>query len=93
MSEDKVKQLVWDYQISPSDFLEILKGKKAEGWLNQDWAISRVLEHLNYYDAISLVPLKTLAKRWISVKSKIFSDSIRKGYEFVLQKHSLPPTR
>lgn len=90
MTQSKIKQLVWDYKISPSEFIKILNGENRKGWPDQDWAIARVLTHMNYYDATSLIPLDLLAKRWQFIKPKLFSKAIKNGYEFVLRRHSLP---
>ena len=92
MDEALFKQLVWDYKMTSGEFVEILTGQKQNGWFNQDWAISRVLENLNYYEAMSLVPFKTLANRWESVKPRLFVQSIKDGYEFVLHRHALSVT-
>lgn len=60
--QDNYKQLVWDYNLTKSEFEEILKGKKVVGNFDQNWAIVRVLENLNYYDAMKLIPI--LSDRW-----------------------------
>ena len=87
MTEDKFKQLVWDYDLSLNDFKTILLGEKQIGSFDQDWAVSRVLENLNYYDAMDLVPYEILKNRWSQVKGKIFNKSIKDGYEFLLQRY------
>jgi len=87
MTKDEYKQLVWDYDLSPDDFTKILSGKKEIGTFNQDWAISRVLENLNYYDAMTLVPYATLKNRWDYIKGKLFNKAIKNGYEFLLQRY------
>lgn len=89
MDNTTFKQVVWDYKMTPGEFVEILEGKKQNGWFNQDWAISRVLENLNYYEAMSLVPINILLDHWKFVKSRIFAQSIKDGYEFVLHRHAL----
>lgn len=72
MKASLYKQLVWDYQLSQSDFEQILAGENSLGKLDQSWAISRVLENLNYYDAMSLVSLDTLKQNWPAVEGKLF---------------------
>ena len=89
MPPDTYKQLIWDYKISPAEFDSILSGQSELGSLNQAWAISRVLENINYYDAIKLVSLDVIKKNWSKVKPKLFKKAIKDGYEFVLQRHSL----
>ena len=93
MNTAAYQQVMWDYNLPLAEFEAILRGQKAEGSLDQDWAIARVLENLNYYDAIELVPVSLLKSRWEVVKKKLFKDSIKKGYEFLLQRHAVSNTR
>jgi len=90
MDAAKYQQVVWDYNLPQSEFEAILSGQRVEGSLDQDWAIARVLENLNYYEAMSIVPYDLLKERWESVRRKLFKDSIKRGYEFVLQRYSVP---
>lgn len=90
MKSDQYKQLVWDYNLSKKEFGDILTGKKTIGSLDQSWAISRVLENLNYYDAMNLVTLDQLKSNWSNVKSKLFKNYIKNGYEFLLQRYAVP---
>ena len=87
MTQDTYKKLVWDYQLSQDDFNSILLGEKKVGTFDQDWAISRILENLNYYDAMALVPYATLRERWAFIKGKLFNSAIKDGYEFLLQRY------
>ena len=57
--------------------------------MNQSWAIVRVLENLNYYDAMNLISLKVLRDNWNKVKGQLFNNSIKNGYEFLLQRYSV----
>ncbi len=88
-----IKKIIWDYNISEQDFLDYLYGKKENGWFNQEWAIIRALERLNYYELKELVPLKLLLEKWEAIKYKIWRKDIRDGIEFVLRRNSIPITR
>lgn len=85
----KFNQLVWDYRLTPAEFESILFGKTSRGTFTQSWAITRVLENLNYYDAISLVPPSLLQTKWSEIRPKLFQPAIIKGYEFLLHRYSL----
>ena len=87
MTQDTYRKLVWDYNLPRDDFEKILSGDKKVGTFDQDWAISRVLENLNYYDAMTLVSLAVLRERWGFVKGKLFNKTIINGYEFLLQRY------
>jgi hypothetical protein len=39
---------LWDYDIDEKQFRTILAGRVSYGWLNQDWAIVRLLEYAPY---------------------------------------------
>ncbi len=83
------RQLIWEYKMTAEEFFAILEGRKTKGWFTQDWAIARVLENVNYYDAKSLVPLDVLQRRWDTVRSKLFHPSLQKGYDLVLHQKAL----
>lgn len=92
MKRDVYKKLVWDYNLTPDEFEKILLGKK-NGNFDQDWAISRVLSNLHYYDAMHIVPYSVLKKRWSSIKGKLFNKTIRDDYEFLLHRYPVSITR
>lgn len=93
MTPDMYTKLVWDYNLPFEDFNKILLGEKKVGSLDQDWAISRVLENLNYYDAMALIPYTTLKERWEVIKGKLFNPSVKNGYEFLLHRYPVSITR
>lgn len=70
-----------------------MENKRVLGNFNQDWAIGRVLEHTNYYDAMNLVSLPTLREHWSTVKTRIFNKELAHGYEYLLQRQTLSATR
>ncbi|MBL7078384.1 hypothetical protein ISS42_01850 [Candidatus Shapirobacteria bacterium] len=79
-------QLVWDYNLSPKEFKQILEGKKQKGWFTREWATARALENLNYYQALDIIDLNFAKKNWAKIKPKIFNKAIIGGYEYLLQK-------
>lgn len=89
----KYKNLVWDYNLDQKDFEEILIGRKTNGSFDYLWAVKRVLENLNYYEAMSIIPKKTFIKNWDIIKPKMFNKSIVKGYDFLLHRYTVSSTR
>lgn len=85
----KYKQIVWDYNLKPRSFFEILNGERTEGWLNRKWATTRVLENVNYYDALNLVDTNYLKNNWDSLRPRIFDKNIQNGYDYLLRKGAL----
>lgn len=89
MEKKQFHQLVWDYKLSLEEFEQILTGEKEEGWFTREWAIARVLENLNYYQARDLVDWDFVRENWSQIKLKIFNKAIQEGYEYLLQKQPL----
>lgn len=88
----KYRQIIWDYKLKPKEFFNILNGKDKEdqNWLGKKWATARVLENVNYYDAMKIVDISYLRSNWDKVKSRVRNRNIKDGYSYVLQKGTLP---
>ncbi|MFW5720168.1 MAG: hypothetical protein ACOCXT_04045 [Candidatus Dojkabacteria bacterium] len=85
--------VIWgDYDISRAEFEDILNGKKENGWLNQEWALRRVIENVDYYTLIESVPLELIAKHWDKIKPKIYNKQIIDGLEYILRKYPISPS-
>lgn len=93
MDSDLFKKVVWDYDMTQDEFEAILSGTTIIGSFDQNWAIARILENCNYYDAMSLISQETLLNNWEKIRPKLFNNSIIKGYEFVLHRHSLSDSK
>lgn len=91
--KNTIKSALWgDYQLTTEEFNAILRGEKTIGWLNQEWAISRLLQHANYYEVRKLLTLSEIFQTWPKVKKTIKDQSLVKGYEFLLRRYALPIT-
>lgn len=86
------EKIVWEYNLSEDEFKDILSGKTSRGWFDQDWALTRCINNLNYYDLIALVPRSLIKSRWEIIKDRITVREIRDGLSFFLQRYPLPPT-
>ncbi|MCX8092834.1 MAG: hypothetical protein N3E50_01545 [Candidatus Goldbacteria bacterium] len=84
-----IRHLIWDYNISEDEFLEILYGKKQIGWFDNVWALKRAIEGLNYYDLINLVGFEILSHNWKNIRDKIRSENIKKGIDYVLRRFNI----
>ena len=76
--------LVWDYDISESDFQAMLDGKLTRGRLGQDWAAIRLLEYGHYRDIIRLLGYRRLVEGWPSWREHIRSESRIRGFDFLV---------
>lgn len=76
---------VWDYDIDEDAFREILAGRKKLGRLDRDWATVRLLEHAPYREIVKLLGFRDLIQGWPRWRSKIRSESRRRGFDFLAQ--------
>ena len=93
VQKNTVKKLLWDYNFTEEEFIEILDGKKELGSFNRKWAVRRAVEGLNYYDLIEVVGFKTLAEVWPSIRENFRIKNIKDGMDYVLRKYSLSASR
>ena len=76
---------VWDYDLDPIQFREILNGRLTKGRLNQDWATRRLLEYASYEEIIRLIGYKRLVENWSQWRVHIRSQSRVRGFDFLVQ--------
>ncbi len=76
---------VWDYDLSQTQFQEILNGHLTKGRLNQDWATRRLLEYAPYDEIIKLIGYKRLVENWSLWRGRIRSKSRVRGFDFLVE--------
>ena len=76
---------VWDYDINPDQFSEILEGRRVLGRLNQDWAAYRLLEYAPYEEIIRLIGFRRLVENWPRWRGKVRSRSRVRGFDFLVK--------
>lgn len=79
-----VRALVWDYDLSPEEFLRILRGEITHGRLDADWAAHRVLEYAPYTDLVELIGYANIVKHWPRWRVTVRSESRRRGLDFLV---------
>ena len=76
---------VWDYDISESQFQEMLAGQLSIGRLDRDWAAVRLLEYAPYAEIVRLMGFRALIQGWPKWRHHIRSQSRRRGFDFLLE--------
>jgi hypothetical protein len=75
---------VWDYDLTETQFQEILTGRLTIGRLNRDWAAIRLLEYAPYVDIVRLLGFQALVQDWSAWRPHIRSQSRRRGFDFLV---------
>ena len=85
MDATKRPPYLWDYDLDPTEFQEILEGRRTQGRLNQDWAARRLLEYASYEEIVRLIGFKRLVDNWPRWRGKIRSKSRVRGFDFLVK--------
>ena len=80
-----LKQITWDYNISPEEVDAVLKGEKGHaGHLSQEKLFIRLLESYSWFTILQLFDMNQIQSLLtVRVVSKLRSASLRKKYDFV----------
>lgn len=96
--EKIVKSLLWDCDLSPEDFYQVLKGKKEKaGFFTREKAVKRLLEYQNWYNVLKVLSLPEIGSVWNEgLRASIRGKQIAEGIDFavrILRKKTLPISR
>lgn len=75
---------VWDYDMTPETFREILTGERVVGRLNRDWAARRLIEYAPYEEIVRQIGFRGLVENWPRWRARIRSVSRRRGLDFLV---------
>jgi hypothetical protein len=76
---------LWDYDLDPAEFQEILNGRLTKGRLNQAWATRRLLEYAPYDEIIRMIGYQKLVNNWPQWRGRIRSKSRVRGFDFLVK--------
>jgi hypothetical protein len=80
----KISEIVWDYSLTEVEFLRILRDEYAEGRLDREWAVRRLIEYGDYKDIIRLIGYQELESGWPHWRNGIRSVSRKRGLDFLV---------
>lgn len=76
---------VWDYDLDPAQFGEILAGRLTIGRLGRDWAAVRLLDYAPYRDIVRQLGFKALVQDWPKWRARLRSPSRKRGLDFLVE--------
>jgi len=88
-----INRIIWDYRITPDEFMSMLDGDIKPGGFDRLWALRRAVEGMNYYDLLEIVGLERIANNWSALKPSLRNQTRIRGIEYVLHKYPLPAAR
>ncbi len=80
-----LKQVLWDYNITPEELEAVLKGEKSmAGHFNKEKIFQKLIESYSWYTVIQFFTTNELqALLTVDIIKNLRSPSLRKKYEFV----------
>ena len=76
---------VWDYDISETQFDQLLTGELTIGRLDREWAALRLLEYAPYREIIAKLGFRALIDGWPTWRKRIRSESRKRGFDFLVE--------
>ncbi len=77
-----ISQALWDMNLTPEEFLDIIEGKSTKKWPERGFCVARLLESVNWFDIVKIIEPKKICILWKDAKKYVRSQSIQKGMDF-----------
>jgi len=77
-----LSQALWDLNLTPEEFLEIIEGKTKKKWPGRGFCVARLLESVNWFDIVKIIEPRELCSLWKDAKKYVRAKSIREGMDF-----------
>jgi hypothetical protein len=77
-----LKQALWDLNMGPDEFLDIIEGRSTRKWPDRGFCVARLLESVNWFDIVRIVEPKQICASWKTAQKHVRVQSIKKGMDF-----------
>ena len=88
LTEDERKilsQALWDLNLTPEEFLEIIKGRSNREWPERGFCVARMLESINWFDIVKIINPKEICRLWAEARRYVRLNSIKEGMDFAFR--------
>lgn len=77
-----ISQALWDLNITPEEFVGIIRGSAKRKWPDRGFCVARLLESVNWFEVVKIFTPSEICGAWEAAKKYSRNESIRKGMEF-----------
>ncbi|MDD5434649.1 MAG: hypothetical protein PH343_04395 [Nitrospira sp.] len=77
-----LSQALWDLNLTPEEFLEIIEGKSKREWPERGFCVARMLESINWFDVVKIMNPREVCRLWGEAKQFVRLKSIKEGMDF-----------
>ncbi len=77
-----LRQCLWDLNLTPEEFLDIIEGRSDLKWPGQAFCVARLLESVNWFKIIKVIDPRIICDLWQEAKRHVRIKDIREGMDF-----------
>jgi len=77
-----LKQCLWDLNLTPEEFLDIIEGRSARKWPDRAFCVARLLESVNWFDIVTIIKPEKICELWNEARKYVRFKSIKEGMDF-----------
>lgn len=77
-----LKQALWDMNLSPEEFLEIIEGRSTRKWPDREFCVARLLESINWFKIVKIIDPRILCQVWKDARKYVRLKEIKEGMDF-----------
>ncbi len=77
-----ISQALWDLNLTPEEFLDIIEGRGVRKWPDRAFCVARLLESVNWFDIVKIITPQKICALWGEAKKFVRVKSIREGMDF-----------
>ncbi len=77
-----LKQCLWDMNLTPEEFLDIIEGRSTRKWPDRAFCVARLLESVNWFDIVKIIEPEKICRLWDEARKYVRFKSIKEGMDF-----------
>jgi hypothetical protein len=77
-----LKQCLWDMNLTPEEFLDIIEGRSTRKWPDRAFCVARLLESVNWFKIVKVIAPKILCEIWKEARRYVRLKEIKEGMDF-----------
>ncbi|MBI4709702.1 MAG: hypothetical protein HY759_01120 [Nitrospirae bacterium] len=77
-----ISQALWDLNLTPEEFLDIIEGRSVRKWPDRAFCAARLLESVNWFKIVTIINPKVLCEIWEEARKHVRFKSIKEGMDF-----------
>lgn len=77
-----LSQALWDLNLTPEEFLEIIEGRSSRKWPDQAFCVARLLESVNWFKIVKIINPTIICKAWKDARRYVRFPRVKEGMDF-----------